>query len=224
MLTDCMLRLSIHHYQKDSAWRLAYWWSCLHFFLLLQPCLWSSSLLSKVLSLRTALAPPQPLALPSGWLKSFNWGSGDTSQKTCASCLQTSTARATIVGQQRLFSPHLWGWHSKLVNTSLWQRGAIGAGTNSDNFKGSAGHYEFAAFTIIPQNEFPKPDIMSRICCHCLFFLGESEVVFVLLIEPFHSHLPKRFICHLHRCIVVSFYLFIYIFTLVLHRANHTCY
>lgn len=52
---------------------------------------------------------------------------------------------------ETFFPPHLWFWHSRLVNTSLWQRGAIGAGTRSDHFKGSAGHNEMQ-----PSPSYPK--------------------------------------------------------------------
>lgn len=137
------------HFPNNSAWRLAYWSSCLHFLLLLQPCFWSSCFLSKVLVPKTDLAPPQPRTLPSGWLKCFNWGSDDTGQRLASAlpsphCLlppkfhcQGHHSRTA----ENVF-PHLWGWRGKLVNTSLWQRGAIVAGTNCDYFKGSAGHYE----------------------------------------------------------------------------------
>lgn len=67
-----------------------------------------------------------------------------------SSCLQTFAARTTIVGQQRMFS-RLRGWRRKLVNTSLQQRGAIDAGTNCDDFKVGAVHYEFSSLLSPPK-------------------------------------------------------------------------
>ena len=72
---------------------------------------------------------------------------------------QTLTARATVVGQQRMFS-RLRGWRRKLVNTSLYLRGAIGADTNCDDFKVGAVHYELAAFFITP-----KMSLLNLILC-----------------------------------------------------------
>lgn len=58
-----------------------------------------------------------------------------------SSCLQTFTARATIVGQQRMFS-HLHG-------------------NNCDDFKVGPVHYELAAFPITPRMIFLNPIL----CC-----------------------------------------------------------
>lgn len=130
---------------------------------------------------------------------------------------------------ETFFPPHLWFWHSRMVNTSLWQRGAIGAGTRSDHFKGSAGHNEMQ-----PSPSYPKwvsqtwyyiAHLLSLPRVFFFFFLffcwRGVEVLFMFLIGPLSSHFAKCFICHLHSAIVLPFnFPPIYV---VLHTANHTC-
>lgn len=184
------------HLSDYSAARLASRSSCLHFMLL-----WSLASGHPLQSLvpQTDLAPPEfercQVADWNALIGAWTTPAKDMclcsappllSQPHAASCLQTFAARATMVGQQRMFS-RLRGWRGRLVNTSLRQRGAIGAGTNCDDFKVGAGHYELAAFSITPKMSF----LNLILCCASVvtdfffFFLVWSGVCVVKGTLPF---------------------------------------
>lgn len=127
---------------------------------------WSSLFLSKVLSSRLTWLHPGPKGcIVADWNSLIGaWMIQAKGMCCCSvapllfhprvsSCLQTFTARATIVGQQRMFS-HLQGWRTKLVNTSLQRRGAPGTGINCDDFKVGPVLCELAAVCITPRMIF----------------------------------------------------------------------
>lgn len=207
-----------------SAARLAFWSPCLHFLVVLQPRFFLV-ILSPLQSLvpETDLAPPQAERCQVADWNALIGVRMVPAKDMCLSalrllcsstptpplCLQTLSARATILGQQRVFSGFLRGWRCRLVNTSLRQRGAIGAGTNCDDFKVGTGHYGFAAFSITPKMSF----LNLILCCASVVtaFFPRFEVVFVLLMGHFRSGLFKCFIWHLRSFSVI---LIIYLFGL----------
>ena len=163
----------------------------------------------------TELAPRQPRTLPSGWLKTLI-GVGMIPARDMCLCLQTLPARASTARRPRMFSSFV-----PLAPRAGDQQPATAMGAYRNWRRGFLRVCQGLWVNSLlhhPQNGFPKPDTMLRICCHWHF--SRFEVVFVLLMGPFHSHLFKCFIHHLCSVDVICF---CYLFCWVLRAANHTC-
>lgn len=159
-----------HHAQQLSASPLACWSSYLRFLQLLQSYFWSFPLLSKCSS-QTVLAPLGCLTLPSGWLKCFNWGWGDTSQRCAPALPSEHSLNFVSQGDNKGRQGGGGGFMRLEQQTGKHQSDGrdISAGNNCDDTDGNVGCYDLSAFSLTPQNQFPKPDIMLHICCLASF-------------------------------------------------------
>lgn len=141
-----------HHEQQRSASPLACWSSYLCFLQRLQSYFWSFPLISKCSS-QTVLAPPARPTLPSGSLKCFNWGWGDTRRRRAPALPSAHSQNFVCQGDNKHCLIYEFMRLEQQTGEHQSDGRDISAGNNCSDTEGSVGCYDLSAFSITP----PKP-------------------------------------------------------------------